>query len=137
MCIINKIEDIVFELDKFSNSEKTNFDQKILFDRIKTILYFGIHESTYESIEEFDISKLQTERDKIYTFMIFNVPSTYHTYMPNITLFSPASIQKHFPMCDIRYTKKLELLCHIFRCLNIILSYMLAIYVNEGNVIIL
>lgn len=133
---LDRIEDAVIALDKFSKSDKSLWDYKMLCDYLSVALYFGIHKSMYESIDEFDISKLNDLQYKVYKFMIDEIPFTYSSHIPDVGIFKPASIQKLYPECK-KWTDKLDVLCDIHRNINIISSYMLAIYASKGGDMIL
>lgn len=134
---LDRIEDAVIELDKFSKSEKTLWDYKMLCDSLSVALYFGMHKSMYESMDEFDISKLNDLQYKVYKFMIDEIPFTYRGHIPDVSIFNPTSIQKRYPEYDIKWTNKLDALCDIHRNINIIMSYMLAIHASKGGDMIL
>lgn len=134
---LDRIEDAVIALDKFSKSDKSLWDYKMLCDSLSVALYFGKHKSMYESMDEFDISNLNELQYKVCKFMIDEIPFTYMGHIPDVSIFNPASIQKLYPECNIKWTDKLDVLCDIHRNINIISSYMLAIYASKGGDMIL
>lgn len=134
---LDRIEDAVIALDKFSKSDKSLWDYKMLCDSLSVALYFGKHKSMYESIDEFDISKLNDLQYKVYKFMIDEIPFTYRGHIPDVSIFSPEGIQKQYPEYNVKWTNKLDALCDIHRNINIILSYILAIHASKGGDMIL
>lgn len=134
---LDRIEDAVIALDDFSKSDKTLWDYKMLCDSLSVALYFGIHKSMYESMDEFDISNLNELQYKVYKFMIDEIPFTFRGHIPDVSIFNPANIQKRYPECNIKWNNKLDVLCDIHRNINIILSYILAIHASKGGDMIL
>lgn len=134
---LDRIEDAVIALDDFSKSDKTLWDYKMLCDSLSVALYFGIHKSMYESMDEFDISNLNELQYKVYKFMIDEIPFTFRGHIPDVSIFNPSNIQKRYPECNIKWNNKLDALCDIHRNINIILSYILAIHASKGGDMIL
>lgn len=134
----DKIEDIVVTLDKFSKSSKDMWDYKILCDSLSSALYYGMNKSMYESFDTFDISELNIIQNKLRSFVSDEIPHHYGPNIPNVTIFNPTNIQKLYSEYNIkRDDRRDNAFCDIYRQVNMILSYMLAIYLSKGGDMIL
>jgi hypothetical protein len=134
---LEKLEEAVMALDKFTASEKTKWDYKMLCSSLETTLYYAQHESMYDAIDTMDTSKLDELNRRVYEFMINEVPLAYRGHIADPIIFHPGRIQRLFPKYDIKFNNELCMLCNINRHISIILLYMLAIYVNDGGDMIL
>lgn len=134
---LEKLEEAVMALDKFTASEKTKWDYKMLCSSLETALYFSQHESMYDAIDTINTSKLDELNRRVYEFMINEVPLAYRGHIADPIIFHPGRIQRLFPKYDIKFNNELCMLCNINRHISIILLYMLAIYVNSGGDMIL
>lgn len=134
---LEKLEEAVMALDKFTASEKTKWDYKMLCSSLETALYFSQHESMYDAIDTINTSKLDELNRGVYEFMINEVPLAYRGHIADPIIFHPGRIQRLFPEYDIKFNNELCMLCNINCHISIILLYMLAIYVNSGGDMIL
>lgn len=133
MSRLDKLEDAVIALDKFTASDKTKWDYKMLCSSLETTLYYAQHESMYDEMNSFDTSKLDELNRRVYEFMINEVPLAYRGHIADPIIFHPGRIQRLFPKYDIKFNNELCMLCNINRHITIILMYMLAIHVNSGG----
>lgn len=134
---LEKLEEAVMALDKFTASDRTKWDYKMLCSSLETALYFSQHESMYDAIDTINTSKLDELNRRVYEFMINEVPLAYRGHIADPIIFHPGRIQRLFPTYDIKFNNELCMLCNINRHISIILLYMLAIYVNSGGDMIL
>ena len=134
---LEKLEEAVLALDKFTASEKTKWDYKMLCSSLETALYFSQHESMYDAMDTIDTSKLDELCHRVYEFMLNEVPLSYRGHIAENTIFHPGRIQRLFAKHDIKFNHELFILCNINRDISTILYYMLAIYVNNGGDMIL
>lgn len=134
---LEKLEEAVMALDKFTASDKTKWDYKMLCSSLETTLYYAQHESMYDAMDTIDTSKLDELHRRVYEFMINEVPLAYRGHIADPIIFHPGRIQKLFPKYDIKFNNTLCMLCNINRDISTILFYMLAIYVNSGGDMIL
>lgn len=134
---LEKLEEAVMALDKFTASEKTKWDYKMLCSSLETALYYAQHESMYDEMNSLDASKLDELNYRVYAFVLSEVPLAYRGHIADNIIFHPGRIRKLFPKYDIKLNHELFLLCNINRDITIILMYMLAIYVNNSGDMIL
>jgi hypothetical protein len=134
---LDKLEDAVIALNKFTVSDKTKWDYKMLCSSLETTLYYAQHESMYDAMDTIDTSKLDELNRRVYEFMINEVPVAYRGHIANPTIFHPGRIQRLFPKYDIKFNNELCMICNINCHISIILLYMLAIYVSSGGDMIL
>ena len=134
---LEKLEEAVMALDKFTASDKTKWDYKMLCSSLETTLYYAQHESMYDAMDTIDTSKLDELHRRVYEFMINEVPLAYRGHIADPIIFHPGRIQKLFPKYDIKFNNTLCMLWNINRHISIILLYMLAVYVSNGGDMIL
>lgn len=134
---LEKLEEAVIALDKFTASDKTKWDYKMLCSSLETALWFSQHESMYDAMDTIDTSKLDELQRRVYVFVLSEVPLAYRGHIGDNIIFHPGRIRKLFPKYDIKLNHELFLLCSINRDIAIILTYMLAIYVHNGGDMIL
>ena len=134
---LEKLEEAVIALDKFTVSEKTKWDYMMLCICLETALWFSQHESMYDDMDNIDTSKLDALCQRVCAFMLNEVPLSYRGHIAENTIFHPGRIQRLFPKYDIKFNHELSILCNINRDISTILFYMLAIYVNNGGDMIL
>ena len=134
---LEKLEEAVMALDKFTASDRTKWDYKMLCSSLETALWFAQHESMYEAIDTIDTSKLDELSHRVYAFVLDEIPLAYRGHIADTIIFHPGRIQRLFPKYDIKFNHELCMLCNINRNITIILMYMLAIYVNSGGDMIL
>lgn len=134
---LEKLEEAVIALDKFTASDKTNWDYKMLCSSLETALWFSQHESMYEAMDTIDTSKLDAICQRVYTFVLNEIPLSYRGHIAENTIFHPGRIQRLFSKHDIKFNHELYILCNINRDISTILYYMLAIYVNNRGDMIL
>ena len=130
---LEKLEDAVIALDKFTASEKTKWDYKMLCSSLETALYFSQHESMYDAMDTIDTSKLDELCNRVYEFVLNEIPLSYRGHIAENTIFHPGRIQRLFSKHEIKFNHELSILCNINRDISTILYYMLAIYVNNGG----
>lgn len=134
---LEKLEEAVMTLDKFTASDKTKWDYKMLYSSLETTLYYTQHESMYDAMDTIDTSKLDELHRRVYEFMINEVPLAYRGHIADPIIFHPGRIQRLFSKHEIKFNHELSVLCNINRDISTILYYMLAIYVNSGGDMIL
>ena len=134
---LEKLEEAVIALDKFTASDRTKWDYKMLCSSLETALWFAQHESMYEAMDTIDTSKLDAICQRVCAFVLNEIPLSYRGHIAENTIFHPGRIQRLFPKHDIKFNHELSILCNINRDISTILYYMLAIYVNNGGDMIL
>ena len=134
---LEKLEEAVMALDKFTASDKTKWDYKMLCSSLETALWFSQHESMYDDMDNIDTSKLDALYQRVCAFMLNEVPLLYRGHIAENTIFHPGRIQRLFPKHNIKFNHELYILCNINRDISTILYYMLVIYVNSGGDMIL
>lgn len=84
---LDKLEEAVIALDKFSKSEKTKWDYKMLCSSLETALYYAQHESMYDAMDTIDTSKLDELNHRVYAFVLTEVPLAYRGHIGDNIIF--------------------------------------------------